>query len=49
MTLDEHPVEQLRAWRVQQAGDRESFGSGYQQSGYVFTSEDGKPRHPAPR
>lgn len=46
VTLDATTVAQLLAWRGVQDADRHAWGSSYQESGWVFTYEDGRPLEP---
>lgn len=41
--LEDQTVGALVAWQITQQGDRERLGSLWQNSGYVFTHEDGRP------
>jgi len=44
--LDPATVAALRAHRKHQAAEQLAYGPGYEQSGYLFTWEDGRPLHP---
>ena len=44
--LDAATVAVLRAWRKKQMADRLAWGSGWVESGLVFTRENGEPLHP---
>jgi integrase len=44
--LDADALADLKTWRKTQAEERLSWGPAYQDSGYVFTREDGTPYHP---
>lgn len=46
VALDSASVEALRAWRVKQAAERLAWGPAYEDTGLVFTREDGAPVHP---
>ncbi len=46
VTLDGRSVAVLRSWRVTQAGERSTWGSAWQDSGLMFTREDGSQLHP---
>ena len=46
VTLDAEAIKQLRSWRAQQDLERRSWVEGYEDSGLVFTHEDGRPLHP---
>lgn len=46
ISLDPRTVATLRAWRKAQREEQLAWGPGYQQSGLVFTREDGSPVHP---
>lgn len=46
VALDPTTVAELRSWKAQQAAERLSWGSAYQNTGYAFTAEDGSPLHP---
>ncbi len=47
VTLDEGTAKVLRAWRRRQAAERLKAGVGWQDSGLVFTDEQGRALHPA--
>jgi integrase len=44
--LDDGTLTVLKQWREQQAAERDTWGSAYHVSDYVFTREDGRPYHP---
>ena len=44
--LDQRTVTLLRAWRKRQLEDRLAWGSGWTDSGFLFTREDGTPVRP---
>lgn len=44
--LDPAAVASLRAWRAQQAQERLAWAGAWEDSGLVFTREDGTPLHP---
>lgn len=44
--LSDRAVAAMVAWQIQQAGEREKWGDAYQQSGRVFTYEDGRQLRP---
>ena len=46
VALDRHTVRLLREHRRRQRGEQRAAGDGWQDSGYVFTTEDGAPLHP---
>jgi integrase len=46
IALDQHTVAVLRAWRKVQLEDRMLLGDDYENSGLVFTREDGRFVHP---
>ncbi len=46
ITLDGRTVTVLRGWRVLQAAERRAWGSAWQDSGLMFTREDGSQLHP---
>lgn len=46
VTLDRRTVEVLRRWRSAQAGERRTWGTAWQDSGLMFTREDGSQLHP---
>ena len=46
VSLDESAVRQLQAWRQVQDADRRTWGSSYEDGGWVFTYEDGRPLQP---
>ncbi|MEY9214795.1 integrase [Thermobifida halotolerans] len=47
VTLDDGTTRVLRAWRRQQAAERLRAGADWQDSGLVFTDEQGQALHPA--
>jgi integrase len=47
VSLDTATVAVLRAWRKAQLEERLAWGSGWTDTGHVFTREDGTPWHPA--
>ncbi len=46
ISIDRLTVATLRRWRATQAGERQEWGSAWQDSGLVFTREDGSQLHP---
>jgi len=46
VALDPETVAELRTWRERQYGERTAWGPAWQDSGLVFTREDGSPVHP---
>ena len=46
MRVDVLVIEALQAWRRQQVAERLAWGPAWQDTGYVFTHEDGTPYHP---
>ncbi len=46
VTLDRETAAVLRIWRSTQAHERETWGSAWQDSGLMFTREDGTQLHP---
>jgi integrase len=48
VALDAGTIAALRAHRARQAAERLLWGQAYQDSGFVFTHEDGTPLHPNP-
>jgi integrase len=46
VALDDRAVGALVAWQIKQAAERNLWGDAYQDSGYVFTMEDGRPIKP---
>jgi integrase len=46
VSLDAATVTVLREWRATQTAEREAWGAAWQESGLVFTREDGSPIHP---
>ncbi|MFD6353225.1 tyrosine-type recombinase/integrase [Nocardia tengchongensis] len=44
--LDRRTITALRAWQAVQSIEQEGFGDHYDQGGFVFTWEDGRPVHP---
>ncbi|OEV13145.1 site-specific integrase [Streptomyces nanshensis] len=47
IALDSDTVQALKRHRIQQDKDREEWGSGWVETGRVFTRENGEPLHPA--
>ena len=46
IALDPETVQVLREWRKRQLEERMAWGPAWQETGYVFTREDGTPWHP---
>ena len=46
IALDPETVRVLREWRKRQLEERMAWGPAWQETGYVFTREDGTPWHP---
>jgi integrase len=44
--LDAATVAALRAWKARQAAEKLAWGAAWQDGGWVFTQEDGRPLHP---
>ena len=46
VSLDDGSVEVLKRWQERQSKEREGCGDGWQDTGLVFTREDGSPLQP---
>jgi len=47
VSLGSEAIGALVAWQIRQDSEREQWGAAYEDSGYVFTYENGKPLRPA--